>query len=122
MPGVAGHALIAQQVAPYYSRRSRGLDQTFNRLVAVLLEYGVDIDARDQVGDTALMDAIVGQRADLVQALLEFGADPTIRGVRGLPIDVAERHEDEKIRKLLQEAIENRTQGESYPTSEDDTP
>ena len=46
--------------------------------VAAILEKGADVNARQQVGYTPLMGAAASGREDLVNLLLERGADPAL--------------------------------------------
>jgi ankyrin repeat protein len=46
--------------------------------VALLLERGAEVNARQQVGYTPLMGAAAGGRDDIVQLLLDHGADPSL--------------------------------------------
>ncbi|MGI9549276.1 MAG: ankyrin repeat domain-containing protein, partial [Bdellovibrionales bacterium] len=48
-------------------------------IVKVLIEFGVDVNARNQEGQTALMYAIKASRSDLLELLLEQGADVKVR-------------------------------------------
>lgn len=46
-----------------------------DRCVAVLLDAGADINAQDEVGRTALMEACVAFKKDVIRHLIERGAD-----------------------------------------------
>jgi ankyrin repeat protein len=55
-------------------------------MVQVLLEYGVDINAKNKYGSTPLDYAIIGShhnKPKVVRLLVEHGADPNSRGVSG---------------------------------------
>jgi ankyrin repeat protein len=55
------------------------------KCVKVLIEKGgVHVDARDEIGGTALIRASWGKHPEIVQWLLEHGADPTIKQVSGV--------------------------------------
>jgi uncharacterized protein len=61
--------------------------------VALLLQRGADVNARQQVGYTPLMGAAAGGREDLVELLLKHGADPSLRSDDGkTAADVAREH------------------------------
>ncbi|KAL8420406.1 hypothetical protein RB594_003262 [Gaeumannomyces avenae] len=53
---------------------------TPKRVVALLLEYGADPDAKNSSGKTALFEAINAGRVDVVQMLLDHGANPNLPG------------------------------------------
>ena len=44
-----------------------------------MLEAGADIDQRNTLGNTALIEATIGNRRDVVRLLLESGADAGLR-------------------------------------------
>jgi hypothetical protein len=52
-------------------------------LLTLFLEDGVDVNATDSRGETALMAAAIGNTPDVVQWLLEHGADPLRTNHRG---------------------------------------
>ncbi len=61
--------------------------------VALLLERGADVDARQQLGYTPLMAAAGSGRQDLVDLLLQHGADPSLRNEEGkTAADIARDH------------------------------
>ncbi len=70
----------------------------------LLLEAGADPDRRDGEGDTPLIHAVrLEHPYQSVKALLDGGADPCLRGRRGmLPHDLAE--EGSATRRLLEQA------------------
>jgi ankyrin repeat protein len=47
--------------------------------VRFLAEAGVPVNAPNEFGDTALMDAVRLGRAEIVKVLLQFGADPNAK-------------------------------------------
>ncbi|KAK2051855.1 ankyrin repeat and SOCS box protein [Colletotrichum caudatum] len=53
---------------------------TPKKLVDVMLEYGSDPNVKNSEGKTALFEAIMAGRLDLVTALLDHGADPNLPG------------------------------------------
>ena len=46
-----------------------------DRCVEVLLDAGADINAQDEVGRTALMEACVAFKKDVIRLLISRGAD-----------------------------------------------
>jgi ankyrin repeat protein len=61
--------------------------------VALLLERGADVNARQQVGYTPLMGAAAAGRQDLVGLLLRHGADPSLQSEDGkTAADIAREH------------------------------
>jgi hypothetical protein len=77
--------------------------------VELLLARGGDaleLDARDQLGFTALHLAAQGGRAEAIRLLLQAGADPSIRNNNGrTPLDVARYHGRQPCILLLEAAI-----------------
>ena len=72
-------------------------------IIEVLVEFGVDIDAKDAVGGgTALHWAAASGQVEAVRELLAAGADATIRDDLGE--DPAAVTEYSEIRRMLQEA------------------
>jgi len=58
----------------------------FHRQTAIaelLVERGVDINARDQAGNTALHTACRHKRADMVKFLLSMGANLNVQNDQG---------------------------------------
>jgi len=43
-----------------------------------LLNHGADIDARNNIGDTPLFNAISWNKVDVVRLLLDYGANPKL--------------------------------------------
>ncbi len=67
-----------------------------------LLDANVDIDAKQQGGDTALHLAIAAENEELTELLLGHAADPTLVNDRGQnALDVAVGTGNEKIQALL---------------------
>jgi ankyrin repeat protein len=74
-------------------------------LVKRMIEKGAAIDAVNKFGYTALMSAISGKRVDVVQLLIESGADTAIRNNEGETAGVlAEARGHKSIIQLLDDA------------------
>jgi ankyrin repeat protein len=71
--------------------------QDDQRNLMLLIEFGADIDARMKTGLTPILSAALGNRYDMVYALLINGADYTIRDDYGF--DLA--HYVEESRSLI---------------------
>ena len=70
--------------------------------VALLLERGADVNARQQVGYTPLMGAASGGREDLADMLMRNGADPSAVGEDGkTAADIAREHGHEVLAARL---------------------
>lgn len=71
-------------------------------VIEFLLKRGLDINARNAQGETALILAAWYGRADLVEVLLQKGADPNVKTRKGLSaLKVASRNGDDRIVNLL---------------------
>jgi len=64
-----------------------------------LLDKGVDVNARNPAGNTALTTAIRNENHEMIDLLLSHGADPAVRG-HDWPISLAVKHPD-ILSKLL---------------------
>jgi len=74
-------------------------------LIRYLVDQGVDINAIDTLGRTALMIAAEANHVDDVKVLLAAGADPMIRDRRGrAAADIAHEHHFESLAALLARA------------------
>jgi ankyrin repeat protein len=70
--------------------------------VAMLLDHGADVNARQQVGYTPLMGAASGGLDDIVNLLLQHGADPSVVSEDGKSAaDVAREHGHTAIAEKL---------------------
>jgi hypothetical protein len=63
----------------YVAERGRSPDDA-----RLLLEARADVDARDHCGYTPLHDSVLGDNAELIQLLLDAGADSAVRVARGI--------------------------------------
>jgi ankyrin repeat protein len=67
----------------------------------LLLEYGADVNARNDTGSTPLHYAASSGCLSLVKLLLKYGGDPRIKNNEGkTPLDVAIRSD---IARVLEE-------------------
>jgi ankyrin repeat protein len=72
-------------------------------IVKLLLEAGADINHQDDYRDTALMYAVRGSSAELVELLVRNGADPLLPNIHGhTPVQMA--GDDETIIQALRRA------------------
>jgi uncharacterized protein YecT (DUF1311 family) len=79
-------------------------------MVSLLLDHGVDINARNPVGDTALMAVVASGQRDRVQLLLDHGADVNTQGKIGrTALHVAvEAGDTDMVRLLLDHGADRR--------------
>ncbi|PTD11661.1 Ankyrin-3 [Fusarium culmorum] len=54
--------------------------KTPKRFIDLILDYGADPNGKSREGKTALFEAIQNSRVDIVQSLLDHGADPNLPG------------------------------------------
>jgi Tfp pilus assembly protein PilE len=97
------------------------------RLVQKCLEMGADIDAQDDMGYTALHDAILGGSLKTVKILIDAHADSTKKDTRGeTALDYCRVYPfiDEEIRNYLrssqwihQDLVQHQLPMEEYPES-----
>jgi len=81
--------------------------------VAVLLDAGANVNARDEAGMTALMHAAGGvETAEAAQALLEAEADKSTRDKNGrTALRIAERSNcmgSDKVRDILRAVVKDK--------------
>jgi ankyrin repeat protein len=70
--------------------------------VAILLEHGAHVNARQQAGYSPLMGAAAAGREDLVQLLLDHGADRSLMSEDGkTAADVAREHRHSALAERL---------------------
>ncbi|KAK4895058.1 hypothetical protein LTR27_006925 [Elasticomyces elasticus] len=80
------------------------LDDEFVTITAYLLEKGLDVDAKDHRGWTALHCAALGGFCgpETVRTLLRTGADPNIKNKEGMiPSDIAALYRQSEIEQML---------------------
>ena len=89
-----------------------------------LIQQGADVNAVDDDGDTALYYALSRDRAEIVDLLLDHGADPNITGRRGNPrqlanpLQVAADHGwNEVVSSLLRHGADINRQGSGGVTA-----
>ncbi|NOX74211.1 MAG: ankyrin repeat domain-containing protein [Alphaproteobacteria bacterium] len=78
-------------------------------IVSLLLDAGADINARGTLDETPLHTAAAIGSLELVQFLLERGADPLAMDseyVQGYPLDYAQRRKDPRIVTLLEKHMD----------------
>jgi len=94
-------------LAPSYDQ---GSEAEAVETLRLLLELGLDIDAANDAGDTALHAAIGGRGSEaIVEFLLEQGADPLASNGRQLtPLSIAETRSTDAIAALVRNAAEAR--------------
>src|SRR5690606_30439565 len=87
-------------LAPSYDQ---GSDAEAIEAIALLLELGLDIDAQNGDGNTALHAAISGRNAErIVRFLIESGADTGVANGRGqTPLDLAGQRSSAEIVELM---------------------
>ncbi|HQB83293.1 MAG TPA: ankyrin repeat domain-containing protein, partial [Candidatus Rifleibacterium sp.] len=64
-------------------------------VLALLLEYGVLLDRRDDSGNTALMHAVEDGSIEAVKALIAAGADTNLKNEAGLTLQQIAADADE---------------------------
>src|SRR5205807_6978935 len=66
-----------------------------------LLDQGADVNARDEAGETALMQAALNADTEMMGILLQRGADVRARRLDGVPVLSRAVHAADKVRLLL---------------------
>jgi len=74
-----------------------------------LIKEDIDVNVQDEFGYTALHIAALYGHKDLVEMLLNYGADPTIkdRKMFQIPLDIAREKNFDEIVILLQKKIDS---------------
>lgn len=94
-------------------------------VLSALIDHGAEVDAQDEKGLTALMQAARKGGASVVRALLELGADPEMEDARG---NTAANHarainQGKGISEILRQAIEGPEEDpEEYWEEEENLP
>lgn len=78
-------------------------DNVRNDVIFELIRKGVDLDIQGKHGDTPLMHAVYFSYYEIVQALLENGADPHIEDNRGrTALSVAQARGNQRMLNILE--------------------
>jgi ankyrin repeat protein len=90
-------------LAPSYDQ---GSEEEAVATLELLLSLGLDLQAANEAGDTALHAAIGGRGSEaIVRFLLERGADPTAaNGRQQTPLSIAEARGTEAVKALVRDA------------------
>ncbi len=71
-----------------------------------LIDYGVDVNAKSNIGTTALMYAARNNKMEVLKMLLEAGANPNIKSHGGrTALDYAVQHASDDIQDILRGRI-----------------
>lgn len=90
------------EMTPLMVLASKGEVQSILHLLAT----GVDVDATDKRGGTALMYAAMNKHAAVVKLLLEVGASPVLKTNKGLSaIDFAIRSRSNEVMQSISEFV-----------------
>lgn len=92
--------VIKRERTPLMIATSAG--RTGAELLKLLLDAHANVDAQDIEGNTALMEAAMGDEPKMVTVLLQGGADPRIRNKYGLTaLDLAKSYGGRDVTKAL---------------------
>jgi len=69
--------------------------------VRYLLDEGADVNSRDELGDTALIEAAYSGNTEVVKELLLRGADINLISRQGTALDVADNRSNTAAADLL---------------------
>ena len=100
----AGLGLAQRQpAAPSYDQ---GSDAEAVETLELLLSLGLDLQAANEAGDTALHAAVGGRGSEaIVRLLLERGADPLVANARKqTPLSMAEARGSDAVKALVRAA------------------
>jgi ankyrin repeat protein len=81
-------------------------------IVSMLLDNGVNVNARDRLGNTPLMVAVMGKRTRIIKLLVSRGADWTLENKKGK--NASELAPTKKIRQWLEDCIAISQRNEFY--------
>lgn len=98
---------FAEEKLRYTALHFAAADQQ-QTLVHILLNAGAPVNAADKFGNTPLWRAVVNHRGDLelIQLLVDFGADPERQNVKGIsPRNAAARLGKSAVTALFDRAI-----------------
>lgn len=83
-------AVMSNQVSRLYSLLDKGVKLKWNscviqaaqfgydEVIHALLEHGLDVNKKDNIGNTILIGSCIGHQENIVRFLLDKGADPNI--------------------------------------------
>ena len=98
-PGPHGISLLSHTIA--------GKKQSWDAFL-LLLNAGADVNAAAWRGTTPLIHAVAMSEADMVRALLDRGADPSIKTPAGkTALDFARERKDAAIVEILSESVDS---------------
>jgi ankyrin repeat protein len=91
------------RVMPLHSAAANRDPAVAHAIAALLLDYGAEVNARQEGGYTPLHEAASSGKLELARLLLLFGADPSLAADDGsLPAALAARHGRHEVVRLLQ--------------------
>jgi ankyrin repeat protein len=95
----------AMRVCPLHSAAAHSDQAKAALLARVVLEAGADPNARQHGGFTPLHEAVLNRNRELVQLLLQHGADAKLANEKDVtPIDLARERSDAELLAMLENA------------------